>query len=168
MATDYKPDDLLKDSAITMEKATRRVWEMKHFVRQQLLSINEDRMVRNLEADDEIKNLHKVIPYRTRGGMTSYARKLHGDKARQPKRRNTLQVGAAGSDMMGEEEAAMIIQTRARSALAKNRMLVQVSLNYQKVSYEPYSSIYLLNLLTRTHISVSTGVELEIHAVLLC
>jgi len=144
MATDFRPDDLMKESAQTIETATRRVWEMKHFVRGQLLASGEDRRVRNLEMDDEIKTLKETIPYRTRGGMTPYARRLHGDGARQPKRRSSLAMGK--SDLMSEETAAIIIQTRVRRALAKNEILARVAMNYQKVWNWKYMRYYYVNL----------------------
>ena len=147
MATDYRPDDLLKESAVTIEKATRRVWEMKHFVRGQLLSANEDAIVKNLESDDDVKGLKTLIPYRTRGGMTSYARKLHGSKARQPKRRQSALASSGEEEhMMTEEEAAIILQTVVRVRLALNRMLAQVAMNYQKVWNWKYMRYYYVNL----------------------
>ncbi len=138
---DYRPDDMLKENAKRIEKSTQRVWELKHFVRGQLLSQNHDQIVSDLEYDDEKKNLLSIIPYKTRGGLTPYAKKLHGEDARVQKRRQRKQ-----EKVMTDEEAAIILQTGARVMLARNRMLAKVSTNYQKVWNWKYMRYYFVNL----------------------
>ena len=87
---DYKPDDMMKENAKRIEKATQRVWELKHFVRGQLLAANteeSDKLVKDLEYNDEKRKLLTIIPYKTRGGLTPYAKTLHGEEARSKDRR---------------------------------------------------------------------------------
>ena len=98
-----------------MKKATQRVWEMKHFVRSQLLAQNEEKLVDDLENDDLEKKLLKVIPYTTSGGLTQYAKKLHGEEARKKLRTPKVEEG------MTDEQAAVMMQKRARQMLARNR-----------------------------------------------
>ena len=57
MDEDYRPDDMLKENARKMERNTQRVWDLKHFVRSQLLAQGEDKVVDDLEYDNEKSGL---------------------------------------------------------------------------------------------------------------
>jgi hypothetical protein len=82
-----------------------------------------------------------IIPYKTRGGLTPYAKKLHGEEARLAKRQSRKE-----DKSMTDEEAAIILQTGARVMLARNKFLAKVSLNYQKVWNWKYMRYYYVNL----------------------
>ena len=66
---------------------SQRVWELKHFVRTQLIMGGDEEKVKDLEYNDEKQGLKELIPYKTKGGLTPYARRLHGEEARIKKRR---------------------------------------------------------------------------------
>ena len=82
-----------------------------------------------------------MIPYKTKGGLTPYARRLHGEEARVKKRRARKE-----REQMSDEEAAIVMQTGARVVLAKNEMLARVAMNYQKVWNWKYMRYYYVNL----------------------
>ena len=107
----------------------------------QLLAQGEDQAVGDLEYDDEAQKLKEKIPYKTRGGLTPYAQRLHGDGARMKKRRQRKE-----KEEMTMEEAAVVLQTVARVMLARNEMLARVALNYQKVWNWKYNRYYFVNL----------------------
>ena len=111
---DYRPDDMIKVNARKIDKSTQRVWELKHFVRTQLLATNNEDIVNDLEYNDEKTGLKELIPYKTKGGLTPYAKRLHGEGARVKRRRARKE-----REQMSDEEAAVVMQTGARVILAR-------------------------------------------------
>ena len=97
--------------------------------------------MKDLEYDDEKQGLKALIPYKTKGGLTPYAKRLHGEDARIKKRRARKE-----KEQMSDEEAAIVMQTGARVVLAKNEMLARVAMNYQKVWNWKYMRYYYVNL----------------------
>lgn len=131
--SDTRPSDMLKQNAQQMDKASKRVWELKHYVRSQLLASRDDAAVQDLEYDDEHRRLKERVPYRTASGLTPYARKLHGDGAKVGRRQATaaMRRGEERPDLT-PDAAAIIVQCRARQIVARNTALAIVSMNYQR------------------------------------
>ena len=97
--------------------------------------------MKDLEYNDEKQDLKTLIPYKTKGGLTPYAKRLHGEEARIKKRRARKE-----REQMSDEEAAIVMQTGARVVLAKTEMLARVAMNYQKIWNWKYMRYYYLNL----------------------
>ena len=147
MDADTRPNDMLKANAHQMDKASKRVWELKHYVRSQLLASKDgENAVRDLEYNDEHMRLKEKVPYRTVTGLTPYALRLHGDSAKV--KRQVHQYRDHKPDL-SPDAAAIIMQCAARRNIARNEMLALVSMNYQRHWSWRYNRYYYTDLRER-------------------